>query len=227
VVERWLARLDRVPGLGGGRTHVVFLALFFAVSFSCYLLVLKVRGPSKAFETWVGWDEAFPFRPTWIWLYLPPFVVGPLLTAVMRRDVFAWYVRRATLVVVVSLAIFAVLPSHTRRPAAGPAFDTAVGDDLTGRLYRWMIEIDDPPANAAPSLHVSLSCLLAWALAFNYPRWWPAALAAAVLVWLATLYTRQHHLLDVVSGALLASLAAVGPPVRPDEGSQPAPPPAA
>src|SRR5262249_22146119 len=85
---------------------------------------------------------------------------------------------------------------------------------VTGWMYRSMVEIDDPPANAAPSLHVSLSCLLAWALAFDRPRWWAAALLGAILVWLSTLYTAQHHLIDDGSGYLLASMISLATPFK-------------
>jgi membrane-associated phospholipid phosphatase len=214
LVDRALAALDRVPGLGDGRTHVVFLALFFAVSLSLYLVVLRLRGPAVAFVTWTEWDRLFPFTPWWTWLYLLPYVVGPLLVAVLRRPWFAWYIRRAFFLVVVSLIIFAAVPTQTVRPLRDPDPElqernrAQLDHDLTSWLYRQMEEIDEPPANAAPSLHVSLSCLLAWALAFDWPRWKWAALAAAVLVWLSTLYTAQHHLIDVVSGTLLATAAA-------------------
>jgi membrane-associated phospholipid phosphatase len=69
-----------------------------------------------------------------------------------------------------------------------------------------MIEIDDPPANAAPSLHISLTCLLALALWKDFPRWWWATGLGVSLVWVATMGTRQHHLIDVATGAALAFL---------------------
>lgn len=158
------------------------------------------------FITWTTWDEAFPFTLWWTWVYMIPYAVGPLLVGTLRRTTFIWYVQRATVVVVISLVIFAIVPTHTVRP------NVQIDDSLTATLYRQMVEIDDPPANAAPSLHVSLSCLLAWAIAFDRPRWWLAALFGAILVWLSTLFTAQHHLIDVVTGAILASLAAIGPP---------------
>ncbi len=212
LVERLLAGLDRVPGLGGGRSHVPFLAAFFALSFAAYLTILKLRGPAAAVCTWVPWDEAFPFAPWWVWPYLLPYAVGPLLAGILRRGAFAWYVRRACLVVAVSFAIFLAYPTYVRRPLTDPVNYPLLGDGLTALLFQQMVAIDSPPANAAPSLHVSLSCLLAWALAYDRPRWWPAALVAAVVVWLSTLYTGQHHLVDVATGVLLASLAAIGPP---------------
>ena len=74
-----------------------------------------------------------------------------------------------------------------------------------------MVEVDEPPANAAPSLHVSLTCLLAWALIRDYRGGWPIWFAFAAVVWAATLFTWQHHLIDVVTGALLATLMALLP----------------
>ena len=216
AVGRMLAAVDRMPGLGGSRTHVVFLTLFFLFSLGLYLVVLKVRGPAgDRLLTLTAWDAAFPFTPGWVWVYLLPYAVGPLLTVLLSRTTFEWYVRRAVLVVVVSLAIFVAVPTQTVRPLrADPANEARLKDDLTGWAYRRMVAVDEPPANAAPSLHVSLSCLLAWAMVYEWPRWWPAAIAAAVLVWLSTLYTAQHHLIDVVTGVLLASLAALGGPRR-------------
>ncbi len=69
-----------------------------------------------------------------------------------------------------------------------------------------MIAIDEPPANAAPSLHVSLTFLLGLALLMDFPRWWWLTIPAVGLVWLATLFTRQHHLIDVGTGILVSSL---------------------
>lgn len=204
--DRLLARLDRWPLLGGGRTQLVALGLFFGVSYGFYLTTLKLRGPSARFVTWTEFDRAFPFAPWWTWVYLLVWGIGPLVAMVLRRAAFVWFLQRATLVGLVSVVIFAVLPTQTIRP---PDKESITG--LTGWLYRSMVEMDDPPANAAPSLHVSLSCLLAWALAYDRPRWWWVALSGAVVVWLSTLYTAQHHLIDVGTGVLLATLAALKP----------------
>ena len=51
---------------------------------------------------------------------------------------------------------------------------------------------------------MSLTFLLALALLRDFPRWWPITVGSVVLVWLATLFTRQHHLIDVLTGILLA-----------------------
>jgi membrane-associated phospholipid phosphatase len=180
--------------------QAAMLAAIMATSLGLYLVVLKWRGPDAALSTYTAWDDLFPFRPEWVWVYLVPYLLGPLQFALVTPATFDWYIRRGLVVVAISLLIFAALPTRTApRP---PAPD--LGDGLTARMYRQMIAIDEPPANAAPSLHVSLTCLLALALMRDFPRWWAAAFGGVAVVWLATLLTRQHHLIDVATGALLA-----------------------
>src|SRR5262249_26783443 len=95
-----------------------------------------------------------------------------------------------------------------------PRVHTELADGLTAQLYRNMVAIDEPPANAAPSLHVSLTCLLAWAFLRDFPRWWLLIWGAVLLVWLATLFTRQHHIIDVATGALSGTVFALPLPGR-------------
>jgi membrane-associated phospholipid phosphatase len=92
---------------------------------------------------------------------------------------------------------------------------------LTGQLYKNMIAIDEPPANAAPSLHVSLTFLLGLALLMDFPRWWWLSTIGIGLVWLATLFTRQHHFIDVGTGILVTSLVVCAWPRRRNSPSAP------
>jgi hypothetical protein len=183
--------------------QAVILAVIMMFSLALYLLVLKWRGPAATVKTYIPLDDFFPFQPGWVWVYLIPYLVGPILVGILSRATFAWYVRRGLILVFLTLVIFVVYPTQTIRSPADN-----IGDGVTARLYHWMIEIDQPPANAAPSLHVSLTCLLAWALVRDFPRWWLPTIAGSAIVWLATLYTRQHHLIDVGTGVLLGSLVA-------------------
>jgi membrane-associated phospholipid phosphatase len=176
------------------------------LALGCYLAILKWRGPAASISTQTRWDQAIPFLPEWLYVYLVPYLVGPPLLGLLRRATFAWYIRRGLLILGISLAIFAVVPTRTVRPSVH-----GLDDSLTGRFYLRMVTVDEPPANAAPSLHVSLTCLLALALLRDFPRWWPAILVGVALVCLATLFTWQHHLLDVATGALLGLMTGMIP----------------
>lgn len=173
-------------------------AAVLGLAFLSYLLVLKWRGPAAAVETLTPCDRAIPFWPGWLYVYLAPYPIAPPLMGLMRRETFLWFVQRGLIVMAVSLLAFIALPTKTVRP---PTDD--LGDGPTAQFYRNMIAIDEPPANAAPSLHISLSGLLALALLRDFRRWWPVILVGTGLVWAATLFTWQHHLIDVLTGALL------------------------
>jgi hypothetical protein len=193
----WKRRLVQAVGL----TTIMLGAL------GLYLAVLHWRGRHATLTTRLAWDDRIPFWPGWVWVYLIPYLLAPFIAASMSADTCLWYIRRGLLLVFVTLAIFIVLPTRTVRPSA-EAVDS-LGDGWTARLYRGMIEADEGGGNAAPSLHVSLTCLLACALIRDHARWWPVIVVGVGLVWLATLFTWQHHLLDVATGAGLALLFAV------------------
>ncbi len=188
--------------LAGGIRQGVLLAVIMVFSLGGYLTVLYWRGhDGKERVTHVCWDDWIPFEPAWVWVYMIPYVLGPVVVGIMRPSTFTWYVQRGLIVVAISLAVFALVPTQTQERTKSD-----LGEGPTAWLYQNMVAIDDPPANAAPSLHVSLTCLLALALLRDFPRWWWLTVLGILLVWLATLFTRQHHLLDVASGAMLACL---------------------
>jgi hypothetical protein len=193
-------------------------SLIILAGLGSYLLVLKWRGPASVATTQTEWDRLIPFQPAWLYVYFAPYAIAPVVLALMRRGTFGWFLKRALLILAISLLVFALIPTQTVRP---PIDDLSNGS--TAEFYRSMIAIDDPPANAAPSLHVSLTCLLAIALLRDFPRAWPIIIGGVALVWLATLFTWQHHLIDVATGALLGLVASAPFPTyrRERRGSSP------
>jgi hypothetical protein len=195
------------PALRRGIRQALILIVIMLTSLGCYLAVEWWRGPSASIITQTEWDRSIPFWPGWVWLYLFPYLIGPVVVGLLSPETFAWYVRRGIPLVATSLLIFILVPTRTVRPDA-----TGIGDGITADLYRNIAAVDGPAANAAPSLHVSLTCLLAVALFIDFPRWRVVSLLGVSVVWLSTLLTHQHHLIDVVSGITLALVFSL--PVR-------------
>ena len=185
--------------------QALFLAVIMLSSLGLYLVVEYWRGHSNPLVTQTAWDRHIPFEPGWVWVYLFPYLMAPVLAALMSWDTMVWYIKRGLVVLFISLAVFVVLPTRTVRPNIDH-----LGDGLTAQFYRNMVTIDGPAANAAPSLHVSLSALLAWTLIRDYRRSWQLALiwSITILVWASTLFTWQHHLADVATGVLLGTALA-------------------
>jgi membrane-associated phospholipid phosphatase len=197
--------LDESPTLARGIWQAVLLAIIMFSSLGGYLIVLKWRGPQAGVTTWIPADDWFPMWPSWVWVYLIPYVLGPLFIGMLTPRTFRWYVIRGLVLVGITLVIFIIFPTQTDQESRVKVQQVA-GEGFTAKVHRDMIEIDDPPANAAPSLHVSLTCLLALAMIRDFPRWWPLWFAFVGSVWLSTLVTRQHHLIDVATGTLLTWL---------------------
>lgn len=101
----------------------------------------------------------------------------------------------------VCFAIFLLLPTTMERPIIG-------GSSFWDNALRFLYQIDAPD-NLFPSIH----CLVSW---FSYlgvrgrkdiPRWYQVcSLAMALAVFISTLTTRQHVIVDVFGGVLLAEV---------------------
>ena len=101
----------------------------------------------------------------------------------------------------VCLVIFVVFPTTNTRPEL-------IGHDIWTQavraLYQW-----DAPQNLFPSIH----CLVSWMCCIGLrgcdriPKWYKwVSKFIAVLVFISTLALRQHVLIDVAGGILLAEL---------------------
>lgn len=147
-------------------------------------------------------DRVIAVRPAWAIVYgalylflilLPVFVVRQ--EAHIRRTVVAYL-----MVWGAAYVCFLLYPTASPRPRLVP------GNGFGAWGLRLLYSAD-PPVNCFPSLHVAHSFVSAFACGRVHRRLGWAATAAAVLVGISTLYTRQHYILDVLAGAGLAALA--------------------
>lgn len=150
----------------------------------------------------LAWDRLVPVQPAWTLLYGPLYlflIVLPVL--VVRQEE---HIRRTVLaylsVWITSYVCFLVYPTAAPRPAT-----------VTGEGFGvWSLRIlyaTDPPYNCLPSLHVAHSFVSALTCHRVHRRVGFAAVLAASLVGLSTLFTKQHYILDVIAGALLGCVA--------------------
>ena len=149
-------------------------------------------------------DRLIPVQPGWALVYgslylflilLPVFVVRE--EEQIRRTVWAYL-----LVWVTAYVCFLVYPTVASRPAAilGEGFSVWGLRSLYGA---------DPPYNCFPSIHVAHSFVSALTAHRVHRGVGVAALFCALLVGVSTLYTKQHYVLDVAGGILLACVAYV------------------
>jgi len=147
-------------------------------------------------------DRALPLQPAWALVYgaLYAFLIV-LPVFVVRQDD---HIRRTFLAYlmmwIAAYICFVLYPTIAPRP-------TKIS--RTGFVV-WGLRLlydADPPYNCFPSLHVAHSFVSAFTCLRVHRRLGLFAMLCASLVGLSTLFTKQHYILDVVAGVVLASLA--------------------
>jgi membrane-associated phospholipid phosphatase len=132
------------------------------------------------------------------WIYISFYGLLYLSGLLLTAPRFRRYVLTLVVTSLLSVLAFLLLPSGVPRDSVDP--------DSASALYRWLVEID-PPRNAFPSEHASLSFVALLALSTGkHPRWLKcAAWIWFLLIYWSTIATRQHVLIDLATGAALGA----------------------
>src|SRR5258708_1576110 len=152
----------------------------------------------------IALDRAWPLQPGWMLVYgsLYLFIVVLPLMVVRQRELL----RRAMLafltVMIVSYVGFLLYPTAAPRPAH------VFGDGFSAWSLRRTYSVD-PLYNCFPSLHVAYAFVSALTC-FRVHRGVGAVAGLwAALIGVSTLFAKQHYVVDVIAGALLAYVAYV------------------
>jgi membrane-associated phospholipid phosphatase len=146
-------------------------------------------------------DRAIPFIPISFWLYASGLLFFPTVyflnrcTVSLNKHLYSFLA-----LILVSVLVFQLLPTTYPRGLYPLPMDT---DPATRFLIHWFWEVDRP-TNCAPSLHVSISFLIAFGFIDDQKPYFPWILAWAILLSISTLTTKQHYVVDVLSGFALA-----------------------
>jgi len=76
-----------------------------------------------------------------------------------------------------------------------------------------LLEKFDTPFNQAPSLHIAFAFVF-WSVFRSKKKWRKFSMVLLILLGISTLTTYQHHLIDVVTGSILAHLSFIVFPYR-------------
>ena len=147
-------------------------------------------------------DRAIPVAPAWTFVYLSLYVfiiILPVLV-VRQRELFRRGMQGYLTVMLIAYAGFLLYPTVAPIPAEVP------GNGFAAWSLRLIYDID-LPYNCFPSLHVAYSFVAAFTCYRVHRRVGIAAAAWAALISVSTLYTKQHYVVDVIVGVLLACVA--------------------
>lgn len=174
----------------------LLLSLLFLVVYSStnWLTSLRTDVGTWYFE----WERLIPFVPLMIVPYMSIdlfFVMAPFLCRDQAE--LRTFARRTAFAILAAGVFFLLLPLKLawQRPQA---------DGWLGVVFTTFVSMDQPH-NLFPSLHITLRTLLA----DMYARHTRGVVRLAVLVWfsligISTVLTKQHHVVDVIGGFILA-----------------------
>ena len=179
------------------RRSAALAVLFLGVYGGCNWLAAQRTDVGTFF---FEWERRIPFWHLMIVPYLSIdafFLAAPFLCR-DREELRVLTARIATAIVVAGVC-FTVLPLRF-------AFDRPAADGWLGILFEGFTSLDRP-FNQFPSLHVTLALILA----DTYARHTRDALRIALLLWfgligISTIFTFQHHVIDLAGGILLAAI---------------------
>ncbi len=163
-----------------------------------YFPIKQIVSGGVAPALWL--DAYIPIWPIWGVPYLLVFgwwTFGYVWATVCLNDEnFRNFSLSGLIIFSITAATFVLFPTYVNRP------------ELTGQGLDWdllrFIYGNDTIYNALPSMHISTTMWITLHLVRQYPRKGWLFWGIFGIVALSTLFTRQHYLLDVAAGALLA-----------------------
>ncbi len=165
--------------------------------------------------TWYfEWEKHVPFVPELVVPYwsLDLFFIGAFFLPKSRSELRLLGLRVFTMITLTCVC-FLIWPLKFDLPRPMPA-------GWTAPLFR-VLYANDLPYNLAPSLHIGLRCLF-WITYGRHLRGWLRSVTRwwFILIGASTLLVWQHHLMDVVTGFLMAYVIVA---ILPDRETQPGP----
>lgn len=185
----------------------ICLAAQLLTYYGTRLLNFLFRGPVDGYlDLSTAFDRAIPSVPIWSYVYFLSFAfwtVSYILAARENKETFYRLMTADMMCKIVSIAVFAVMPTMAVRPEVPETY----GAWLMKLLYAI-----DRPDNLFPSLH----CVVTW-LSFRYilgckkvsTGYKVFSGVAAVSVFACVLLTKQHVVVDIAAGVAVAEIASV------------------
>lgn len=192
-IEKW------IPVYG-----ILSLIVCFAVNVLIYGGTQQLMKNAYHYSVICAIDNKIPFIKEWIVIYTICYVFWAINYVLITREGKENWYRFATADLIsrfICGVFFILLPTTISRPQV-------MGNDIFSDLVRVVYQMD-LPTNLFPSIHclVSWFCFIGIRKSKKIPKWYKVfSCIFAIMVCLSTQFTKQHYLIDVAGGIILAEL---------------------
>lgn len=177
-------------------------AVMYAISYFCYYFTNHnpFLAPRELPFTWI--DAHTPFLPWSVLVYISEYFYFAFVYILLsERDNINKYLYSFFGLQLVSCTIFAIFPTIYPRELFPVPAETP---DWLAAIWTWLRN-QDAATNCLPSLHVSSVYLSAFAfLSENKKTHFRVFFTWSTLIALSTLTTKQHYVMDIITGLLFA-----------------------
>lgn len=198
-----LSNFSKEPGMTNDRNrsrYVKIALLYYVIWVAVFVLegLYAATLPAADLTSWV--DRQIPVVPGFVWIYMSCYLF-PLLTLLVVRD---WH-RLNLALLSITLCTILAFTGHLGMPVAFPR--PPLGSSISAQMLAFIYEHDfKPGAQNFPSLHVAIALIIYFACRRQGLRrlaeW--TILAMAVLISVSTILIKQHLVIDLVGGSILA-----------------------
>lgn len=178
--------------------QIIWLILFYAYTVLGYEILTNIPNNNLLV---LPIDGSIPLVPVFAVPYLFAtfmFLATPLIVYFIS----GWektkpYLIVQTIATTISYAVYLIYPTSTVRPEV-------TGTDIFSQMVAF-VYASDKPAGLFPSGHVFMSIIIAYFFWKYYPktRTWVAIFLPLIV--LSTVFMKQHHVLDIVGGIVVAA----------------------
>ncbi|WP_082891154.1 phosphatase PAP2/dual specificity phosphatase family protein [Chryseobacterium glaciei] len=172
---------------------VVFMIVY---NYTAWYVSRLEKVPSFVFD----FEKYIPFLP---WTIIPYMTSGLFFCSVFffcnTKEQLKVLTQRMLFVTVVAGICFLLFPLKfsLQRPE--------VNNSIFGYSFQFLTTFDSP-FNQAPSLHIVYAFIF-WSVFRNLKKWRIFLMIWLVAIGISTLTTYQHHLIDIISGTILAHIS--------------------
>ena len=170
-----------------------------------YFGIQKFEGP--AHDVSCRLDKKIPYWPYSVFVYVlwyPMIAVFPLFVYWHSVELYWIYIIAIAVDIIISIVSYVIYPSSFQRPVPPEGF--------MGWVMRIVYRCDYKGKNCMPSMHCSMCFIIifisAVCIQYNF-NLYCGFLVLSVLIVISTVLTKQHVIIDVITG-LLAAMLSIG-----------------
>jgi hypothetical protein len=188
-----------VPAFRERLAWAIFLSVFGLGMYVATNRIVEWRSHHVPVRSiYFSWERSIPFVPLMVipyWSLDLFYFFGPLLCR--SCGLLRAHAKRMIVAFIVSCAIFLLFPLRE-------AFDRPAVSGISGWFFAQLSHVDRP-FNMAPSLHI-VELVLLWVIYIPATSGWTRRILRTwfVLIYISTLLTLQHHVIDLITGQILA-----------------------